>query len=571
MGVVEFEDDRRAAHRVAAGQGGARAAGRLRRGGRRRGGAGPRATRWCSCRSRRRGAAGRRAAAAVAVGARCCSEEIDELRGRLRRAAEDRAALDAEVGKLRRGAGRGGRVGRQPDAQDGRGDGGDGRASVRAGCALTAEARGSAELLAARVTRSIALRVRLAEARRAPRPPSSGWRRSAARGARAADGAGGRARAAAAGRQRAGARAARRGAVRGGGARRRPSTRAALAERDHGDRRARRTDRASSRGEKQDLVWRLAELEDKLTDAIARAVRAARTRAPSGNGRAARARTRRAGRQRPPQAGRDAVRASARSVEFHKAAPAHVDELTELKASVAEQSALVAELEDARAGGGGARDEAARRRGGAAQDREGSGRGGPQPAVAAGRAGRKAPAPRARTQARRPAAQGGDGAEASPGGSGAPSCRPLAPAPTICGASSPTRARRGSTSIGAARRARAAAQQPPGGNGHGKPAAAAIDTRPARAGRDREPAGEHDRQLPPARRAPARRAGRHPPPPRGAVVVRDRRLTSKSWATIWRSSSGEQRRDAGAHAPQLGWTGGARGDRRAGRHRRRGV
>ena len=56
------------------------------------------ATRWSSCRSRRsrRGWPTRRRGAPAASSA-VLREEIEELRGRLRRAAEDRAALDAEV------------------------------------------------------------------------------------------------------------------------------------------------------------------------------------------------------------------------------------------------------------------------------------------------------------------------------------------------------------------------------------------------------------------------------------------------------------------------------------------
>jgi hypothetical protein len=95
-------------------------------------------------------------------------------------------------------------------------------------------------------------------------------------------------------------------------------------------------------GEKQDLIWRLAELEDKLRQAIARAVQGGLAR-PDGQATAP-----------PPngQAGGDApaaVReARARALEdFHRASSAHVEEITELRASVSEQMALVAELEDA--------------------------------------------------------------------------------------------------------------------------------------------------------------------------------------------------------------------------------
>ena len=137
-----------------------------------------------------------------------------------------------------------------------------------------------------------------------------------------------------------GARVAR-GSFRGRGAKAGGRRRARGRGPRQGARRPRRAYRAP-RGREAGSVWRLAELEDKLRDAIARAVRtegAGRRvdrRAPPGPGAAA--------------AGADAGDATARERaldEFHQAAAAHVAELTELKASVAEQSALVAELEDA--------------------------------------------------------------------------------------------------------------------------------------------------------------------------------------------------------------------------------
>jgi chromosome segregation ATPase len=93
---------------------------------------------------------------------------------------------------------------------------------------------------------------------------------------------------------------------------------------------AARDDRiARLEGEKQDLAWRLAELEERLREAIARAVVSEGTRGQSEELGAARA-------------ARDRALA-----EFHRAAGAHVGEVTELRAAVAEQAALVAELEDA--------------------------------------------------------------------------------------------------------------------------------------------------------------------------------------------------------------------------------
>src|SRR6185295_13279051 len=89
--------------------------------------------------------------------------------------------------------------------------------------------------------------------------------------------------------------------------------------------------------EKQDLIWRVAELEDKLTATIARAVRTDAARASVGQPDA---------RAVPPADGvrADADRDESRLLraraldEFHKAATAHVDQITELKASVSEQS-----------------------------------------------------------------------------------------------------------------------------------------------------------------------------------------------------------------------------------------
>jgi predicted nucleic acid-binding Zn-ribbon protein len=81
-------------------------------------------------------------------------------------------------------------------------------------------------------------------------------------------------------------------------------------------------------GEKQDLVWRLAELEEKLRNAIARALAADGGRAPAEDLAAARTARDRA------------------LEEFHKAAGAHVDHLTQVRTSVTEQAALVSELED---------------------------------------------------------------------------------------------------------------------------------------------------------------------------------------------------------------------------------
>jgi SAM-dependent methyltransferase len=118
-------------------------------------------------------------------------------------------------------------------------------------------------------------------------------------------------------------------------------------------------------GEKQDLSWRMAELEEKLRGAIARLVtHDAGTRGalgamppPPPYAHAHAAATVPAPAPPPaPTASPTAppeelasLRASRdRAIEqFHKAASAHAEEATRLKSAVAEQAALVAELEDA--------------------------------------------------------------------------------------------------------------------------------------------------------------------------------------------------------------------------------
>jgi chromosome segregation ATPase len=94
--------------------------------------------------------------------------------------------------------------------------------------------------------------------------------------------------------------------------------------------------------EKQDLLWRLAELEDKVREAIARAVVSNGARGVA-DARASAAAS--AAAESELTAAREA---RAMALEgFHMAATAHVGEITELRASVSEQAALVAELEDA--------------------------------------------------------------------------------------------------------------------------------------------------------------------------------------------------------------------------------
>jgi hypothetical protein len=274
-------------------------------------------------------------------------EEIEELRGRLRRAGEDRAALDAEVASLRRAlaeadeavvnltrkttdemsamaerlaAGLRGAVDAEPRAV-----GGDAVA-----------ARDEADRLRARLAeadgRASAAEQRLEEVGGAARQRQNDLDDALER-LRLADNELARARRNAA-RFEQEARAAAASAQ-------------TLVERDQAI--AARDERiARLEAEKQDLVWRLAELEDKLTATIARAMRTDAARATAGQP-DARPQTEVPGESgRPPasDASRDAARVFALD-QFHKAAAVHVDEITELKSSVAEQSALVAELEDA--------------------------------------------------------------------------------------------------------------------------------------------------------------------------------------------------------------------------------
>ncbi|HEY2732137.1 MAG TPA: methyltransferase domain-containing protein [Polyangia bacterium] len=253
--------------------------------------------------------------------ARAQGEEMEELRGRLRRAAEDRAALDTELAKLRRAL---------ADADE----------SVMSLTRRTAEEMS-------------AVAARLAAGLHAPAPAAAAERVDAQRARVEVTEAEARASAAeqrleevaAVGRERQAAlddvlerlRQAEEATARerreverlraqvqeaGGQARTLDERESTLVRRDERI--------AKLEGEKQELVWRLSELEEKLRQTIGRAVISDNT-----------------GRSQADEL--DAARrARARAVEqFHKAAGAHVDEATELRASVAEQAALVAELEDA--------------------------------------------------------------------------------------------------------------------------------------------------------------------------------------------------------------------------------
>jgi chromosome segregation ATPase len=286
---------------------------------------------------------------AAAPGSALLREEIEELRGRVRRAAEDRAALDAEVTTLRRAL---------AEADE---------SVVSLTRKTTAEMSAMAERLAAGVRGSVdtqprapgadvvaardeadRLRAKLAEAE--ARANAAELRLEEVGGAA---------------RQRQGeledvlerlrladselARARRNAARVEQEASAAAANTQALAERDQAI--AARDERiARLESEKQDLVWRLAELEDKLTATIARAVRTEAARAtagqPDARGQTDVAWAPAASEARP--AADEARQARERALDqFHKAASAHVDEITELRSSVAEQSALVAELEDA--------------------------------------------------------------------------------------------------------------------------------------------------------------------------------------------------------------------------------
>jgi chromosome segregation ATPase len=276
--------------------------------------------------------------------ARAQGDEIDELRARLRRAAEDRAGLDAEIAKLRRGL---------ADADEAvvsltrrtademaviaerlaSGLRGPSESQARAAMAEVAAARDEADRLRGRLGEAEA-RAAAAEQRLEAVGSDARQRQAELEDAlerlRLADNDLGRARRTAARLEE----EARTAAV---DARGLEETMRALAARDERI--------ARLEAEKQDLVWRLAELEDKLRAAIARAVRTEGARAAGAAVTAVPPAALGAAAAEDLAAARDARE---RALEgFHRAAAAHVGELTELKASVAEQTALVAELEDA--------------------------------------------------------------------------------------------------------------------------------------------------------------------------------------------------------------------------------
>jgi hypothetical protein len=271
--------------------------------------------------------------------ARAQGDEIEELRGRLRRAAEDRATLDGENAKLRRALAEADEsvlnlTRRTTEEMAAVAD------RLAAGLRAPAEADpGTREELVRARDEIDRLRVKLAEndARAASAEQRLEEVGAASRQRQVAlDDALERQRLAESELQRARREAGRfeaeaRAAVVDGRAL--EEQRRALGTRDERI--------ARLEGEKQDLIWRLAELEDRLRQAIARAVQSGVAR-PDGPAPSPAA---------PGQpAGDDAAwrQARERSLEdFHRASSAHVEEITELRASVSEQMALITELEDA--------------------------------------------------------------------------------------------------------------------------------------------------------------------------------------------------------------------------------
>jgi chromosome segregation ATPase len=265
------------------------------------------------------------------------AEEIDELRARLRRAVEDRAAQDAENTKLRQALAEANEAvvnltRRTTEEMAGVAE----RLAVSLRAPAEAEVRAAQDSVAEAREEAARLKVRLAESE--ARAAAAEQRLEEA-GALARD----RQTAAedALERQRLAeselGRARREIARLGSEARAATTDQGALEEKTRAI--AQRDERILRlEGEKQDLTWRMAELEDKLRQAIARAVQGGSARVDPGLATPAALES---------QELASALEARERALEdFHRASTAHVDELTELKASVSEQSALVAELED---------------------------------------------------------------------------------------------------------------------------------------------------------------------------------------------------------------------------------
>src|SRR6185312_11885815 len=267
------------------------------------------------------------------------AEEIEELRGRLRRAAEDRAALDGENAKLRRALADADESvinlpRRTTEEMAALAD----KLAVGLRAPMEAEARATAAALAEAREEADRLQVKLAESEARA---GAAERRLEELGALARE------------RQGAVEDALERqrlaeselGRARREIARLENEAKTTVADGSALEEQARAVAQRDERilrleGEKQDLSWRLAELEDKLRQTIARAVTAG-----AGRGEGAGAASAAAAATSSDLA--VARQARARAIEdFHRASTVHVEEITELKASVSEQMALVVELED---------------------------------------------------------------------------------------------------------------------------------------------------------------------------------------------------------------------------------
>jgi protein-L-isoaspartate O-methyltransferase/chromosome segregation ATPase len=256
---------------------------------------------------------------------RAQGEEIEELRGRLRRAAEDRAALDGEIAKLRRALadadelvlGLTRKTAEEMTVLTQRlrvpSDAEANRSQLAEYAALRDDADRLRAVLAETEARASAAEQRLEAVAAAERDRKEESEDLRARLRHAEE-------TAARERREVGALQDRMRAA-DAEARRLEEREEALSARDERI--------ARLEGEKQDLTWRLAELEEKLRVAIARVVAGDNGRGQSEELAAART-------------------ARDRTLEgFHRVAGAHIDELTRLKTSVAEQTALVNELEEA--------------------------------------------------------------------------------------------------------------------------------------------------------------------------------------------------------------------------------
>jgi Methyltransferase domain len=297
--------------------------------------------------------------------ARAQSDEIEDLRARLRRTGEDRAALDGEMGKLRRALAEADeavlaltrRTAEEMTAVAERlsvalrapveeGGGGGAGAAGKARLAEIATLRDQAEELRVRLveteSRAAAAERRLEETATAARDREHETSDLRARLRRTED---------ALERERLAVSALQEQARVAASEINQLATRAgALHARDERI--------ARLEGEKQDLAWRTAELEEKLRTAIARAVSLEATRgSSSGSGGGFSAAPAPAAPAPAPAAGpllgplkEELVAARAArdraAGEFHRAAATHVDEVTRLQGTVAEQSVLVAELEE---------------------------------------------------------------------------------------------------------------------------------------------------------------------------------------------------------------------------------